>query len=56
MIRMFDKDLANFNSMFANYNDLIPLHVKDVMQKALIQVDEKGTEAAAMTRNLFLTI
>lgn len=48
MIKMFTPH-ANFKGI-SDKPVLSPgLHVADVLQKAFIEVDEKGTEAAAIT-------
>lgn len=49
MQEMFSDRSANFNAMLENFPKDLPLYVQDVVQKAFIQVDEKGTVAAAMT-------
>lgn len=41
---MFDEQCPDFDPMFTE-----PIHVDDVIQKAKVQVDEKGLEAAAAT-------
>lgn len=45
MEKAFDPDLSDFKGI-ANVEDL---HITDVLQKATINVDEEGTEAAAAT-------
>lgn len=46
---MFSDRTADFKVMLENYNDPFPLHIGDVLHKAVITVDEAGTEAAAVT-------
>jgi len=47
MIKAFDKNTADFSSM--NKEHLKNLYIQDIMHKTYIKVDEKGTEAAAVT-------
>ena len=49
MIAAFDSSLANFNNMATDATKT-GLHVADVTQKTFLAIDEKGTEAAAMTK------
>lgn len=51
---MFNLD-AKFYEVFKKYEDSIPLHVEDVYQKALISIDEKGTEAAVASCKIYKT-
>ena len=43
------------NAELNNINDKVPLFLSKVLQKAIIQVDEKGTKAAAVTAGIVLT-
>ncbi|PZX58181.1 serpin family protein [Algoriphagus chordae] len=47
LVRPFDYHQDNFTKLFSNPTD--PLKISRVIHQALIEVDEKGTEAAAAT-------
>jgi len=49
MIDAFNSNLADFTKMAADAKET-GLHIADVVQKTFLQIDEKGTEAAAMTK------
>lgn len=48
MVDAFDPNRADFTAMYRAARD-VQLHVKKVKQKTFLAVDEKGTEAAAVT-------
>ena len=48
LVRAFDKDLADFSGLGTTEQGN-PLYISLVKQKAVFRVDEKGTEAAAVT-------
>jgi serpin B len=48
MVDAFDEDAADFRPMYALARD-VGLHVATVKQKTFLEVDEEGTEAAAVT-------
>jgi serpin B len=56
--RAFDCDLAEFSSMAVanNARDSIPLCIGGATQKVYLDVDEEGTEAAAVTGIIAVTI
>jgi len=45
MSSMFNHSIADFNNIFP----LMPIYVSKFIQKSIITVDEKGTEAASAT-------
>lgn len=47
--KAFDKDLAQFGGMFENYIPDTVFYIDKVLHKTYIDVDETGTEAAAVT-------
>lgn len=50
MIDAFDEDNANFKGISEKPKLSPVLHIDQVIQKAFIEVNEEGTEAAAFTR------
>ena len=49
MSQAFDKDLADFSGMCASLPDGGRLYISDVLQKAMVAMQETGVEAAAAT-------
>ena len=50
---MFQEGVANFSGIHRQPTDAPNLFVSEVIQKAMISVDEEGTEASAATGNDF---
>jgi serpin B len=49
MSSAFDASRANFSGISGNFNRDQPLFIQHVIQRAIVAVDEEGTEAAAAT-------
>ena len=49
MVRAFDKDGAQFYGMTTSDDPMQQLYIEFVIHKAFVEVNEKGTEAAAAT-------
>lgn len=49
MNSIFDAEKANLDRMLSSSTKSINLHIDTVIHKAIIQVDEEGTVAAAVT-------
>lgn len=60
LVKSFDKYNANFKRMFENYDPDNNFYINEVLHKTYIDVDEEGTEAAAVTaitmRNLATSV
>jgi len=46
---MFSEDEADFSGIPEKEQERLTLHVSEVIQKAFIEVNEEGSEAAAVT-------